>query len=304
MLEYAMGWYDENHEPYEKMTGKRLRPSLLLLINEVLGGSWEDALPAATAVELLHNFSLIHDDIQDASEMRHNRLTVWKHWGIPNAINAGDAMFTLAYKALSLLQGSVKDETLISIWKIFNQTNIELTRGQHLDMRFETLAVVEVDDYISMIKGKSAFLLATCAQIGALIAGKEESVSQHLHDFGIAIGIAFQIRDDILGIWGDTHHIGKSTDSDILTKKKSLPILYALKRSNTLRDLYDKESLDETDVAEVVDILNDLDIKEQTETLEKHYYEEALIALEQSKLDPAASQKIMQFVDMLFDRSY
>jgi geranylgeranyl diphosphate synthase type I len=169
MMRYALGWVDENDQPYPPKTGKRIRPVLLLLCSEAVGGNWRVALPAAAAVELLHNFSLIHDDIQDNSPTRHKRPTVWKIWGQANAINAGDALFSLAFCALERLAGTVKPETLQKVWHIFNTTTLELTRGQHLDMRFEHQASVSVDDYLSMISGKSAALVSACAQIGAVV---------------------------------------------------------------------------------------------------------------------------------------
>ena len=154
-------------------------------------------------MELLHNFSLIHDDIQDDSPTRHGRPTVWKVWGASNAINAGDALYTLAYCALERLSDTVPADTVIKVWRIFNATTLELTRGQHLDMQFEHQTSVTVDDYISMIRGKSAALVAACAQIGALIASGDDELAARYAEFGLNLGIAFQIRDDILGIWGD-----------------------------------------------------------------------------------------------------
>ena len=169
LLKYPLGWVDEDNQPYAQPTGKRIRPLLLLLCTEAAGGDWHDALPAAAAVELLHNFTLLHDDIQDNSPMRHGRPTVWKIWGRANAINAGDALFTLAYCALQRLGSDHAAGVLLRVWGVFNQTMLELTRGQHLDMRFETQPHVSVDDYLSMVRGKTAALLAACAQIGALV---------------------------------------------------------------------------------------------------------------------------------------
>jgi geranylgeranyl diphosphate synthase, type I len=235
MVQYPFGWVDESGQPYAGMAGKRIRPMFLLLCAEAAGGDWHQALYAAAAVEYLHNFSLIHDDIQDDSPLRHNRPTVWKIWGIANAINAGDVLFSLAFTALQKLrEAGIPPEVILEIWGIFNRTNLELTRGQHLDMQFEHRPNVPIDDYISMIKGKSAALLATCAQMGALIATHDEALSRRYAEFALNMGVAFQIRDDILGIWGDAAVTGKSTATDILSKKKSLPVLFGLERSHSL----------------------------------------------------------------------
>lgn len=304
MLRYALGWVDAEDHPYHEATGKRLRPILLLLCAECAGGEWQDALPAAAAVELLHNFSLIHDDIQDNSPRRHGRPTLWKVWGTANAINAGDAMFTLAYTALARLSQQFDAERVVRVWHIFNQTNLELTRGQHLDMRFEHLTAVTVDEYISMIRGKSAALLAACAQMGALIASGDETQAARYADFGLNIGIAFQIRDDILGIWGDPAITGKSAATDILSRKKSLPVLYGLEHSEELRELYNRELFGEDEVQRAVHLLDQLGAYDYAVQQEEHYHRRAVQALASASPQEPAATYLHRFVEMLFARSY
>jgi len=214
-------------------SGKRIRPLLVLLscgsaVPEPDG--WRRALPAAAAVELLHNFSLIHDDIQDASPTRRGRPTVWKRWGIPQAINAGDAMYTLAYRAL-LDQGAVSGpEIALEAQAVLQETSLALTRGQFLDLDFETRSEVSLEAYWEMIGGKTAALLAACTELGALAAGIEEPRRTAYREFGRSLGLAFQAQDDLLGIWGDESQTGKSTAGDLAAGKKSLPILYGLGR--------------------------------------------------------------------------
>ncbi|MEO8610598.1 MAG: polyprenyl synthetase family protein [Chloroflexota bacterium] len=305
MLRYAMGWVDEHNQPYNQPTGKRIRPLLLLLCTEAAGGSWQTALPAAAAVELLHNFSLIHDDIQDDSPTRHGRPTVWKVWGQANAINAGDALFTLAYSALeSLSKGQVSAKTVIKVWRIFNTTALELTRGQHLDMRFEHQESVLTEDYIWMIQGKSAALLAACAQIGALVASNNDELASRYAEFALNLGIAFQIHDDILGIWGDPSVTGKSAATDIISRKKSLPVLFGLSQSETLKSIYQRTKFADKDVHEAIDALDAVNARAYTQESETAYYQRALAALEGANPQGKAAKGLMQLVEALFQRSY
>ncbi|MDZ4764953.1 MAG: polyprenyl synthetase family protein [Chloroflexota bacterium] len=305
MLRYPLGWVDERDLPYNHPTGKRIRPILLLLSTEAAGGDWRAALPAAAAVELLHNFSLIHDDIQDDSPTRHGRPAVWAIWGRNNAINAGDAMFTLAYTALhALTQTGIPATTMLEVWAIFNRTNLELTRGQHLDMRFERLSVVPTEDYLSMIAGKSAALVSACAQIGALVGGADVDTARAFAAFGLNLGLAFQIRDDILGIWGDPMQTGKSAATDILSRKKSLPVLYGLERSPELVECYAREPFAALDVAEAVALLDAIGAQAYTIEQEERYFRAALAALERTGVRGDAADGLRRLSEWLFQRAY
>ncbi len=305
MLRYAIGWVDEHDQPYHQPTGKRIRPLLLMLSAEAIGGDWRQALPAAAAVELLHNFSLIHDDIQDDSPLRHGRPTVWKIWSVANAINAGDAMFALAYSAMHKLSTTtLAPTTVLNIWDIFNRTNIELTRGQHLDMRFEKQADVTIDQYLSMIGGKSAALVACCAQIGALCGGAAAAVAEAFAAFGLNLGLAFQIRDDILGIWGNPSTTGKSAATDIISRKKTLPILYGLERSARLAELFRCNSFTDEDIAEAVAILDNLGAQQYAVEMETQYYQRALDALAQSGTPESRLEGLRALSAWLFKRTY
>lgn len=303
MLRYALGWVDENDQPFPQTTGKRLRPLLMFLCTEASGGHWQTTLPAASAVEFLHNFSLIHDDVQDDSPTRHNRPTVWKLWGIPNAINAGDALYTLAYIALERLSESLPAEQVVHLWRIFGQTNLALTRGQHLDMRFEKQDSVTTEDYIRMIGGKTAALLSASAYMGAYIGCADAARAEHFAEFGRNVGIAFQIRDDILGIWGDPQVTGKSAATDIVSRKKSLPVLYGLAHSPDLETLYGQPHLSADDVQQAITLLDEVEARAFTEELEQQYFSQAMHDLEQSNPDFKGGQKINAFVDALFQRA-
>ena len=227
MIHYHMGWVDAQLNPDVLPAGKRLRPMLCLLACHELTGDPAPALPAAAAIEILHNFSLVHDDIEDGDETRRHRATVWAIWGVPQAINAGDGMFAMAYGALqTLARRGVSAETTVAALDLFTQTCVALTEGQHLDMGFETRDDVTVDLYRRMIQGKTAALIGASVAIGALIGGATSAQSDALARFGREMGLAFQIQDDILGVWGDPAVTGKAAGNDILKRKKSLPLLY------------------------------------------------------------------------------
>ncbi|MBK8047378.1 MAG: polyprenyl synthetase family protein [Anaerolineales bacterium] len=229
MMQYHMGWLNQTFQADHAAAGKRLRPLLCLLACAETGGDPAQALPAAAAIEILHNFSLVHDDIEDGDETRRHRATVWVLWGEPQAINVGDGMFALAFASMQRMTGhKVADATVLRALQIFTETCVALTEGQYLDMSFEQRGDVTVPEYMRMIQGKTAALVGASVAIGALVGGATPAQDASLQRFGQAIGLAFQIQDDILGIWGDPAVTGKAAGNDILRKKKSLPLLHAL----------------------------------------------------------------------------
>jgi len=226
MLAYHLGWEGEKSGPEAR--GKRIRPILLLLSTAAAGGDWQKALPAAASVELIHNFSLIHDDIEDNSPVRRGRPTVWKLWGVPQAINAGDAMFSLAHMALLKLSPKTSPTITLRASQLLLETCLNLTRGQYLDISYELRGDLTMQAYWPMVAGKTAALLATSTELGALVAEADPTICSAYREFGLALGLAFQVLDDLLGIWGDAALTGKSAESDLLSGKKSLPVLYGL----------------------------------------------------------------------------
>ena len=229
MMHYHMGWAGADFQPQHLPAGKRLRPLMCLLACSAVGGNPAQALPAAAGIEILHNFSLVHDDIEDGDEMRRHRPTAWKLWGVPQAINMGDGMYTLAFAAVQRLPAAgVAPATALAALNRFTSACVALTEGQHLDMSFEGRDSVTVEEYLRMIQGKTAALVGASVAIGAQIGGASPAQDDALQQFGQAIGLAFQIQDDILGIWGDPEVTGKAAGNDILRKKKSFPLLHAL----------------------------------------------------------------------------
>lgn len=229
MLAYHMGWVGEGAGP--KATGKRLRPLLVLLTAEACGGDWRQAFPAASSLSFLHNFSLIHDDIEDNSDTRRGRPTVWKKWNLPLALNAGDLMFSFSYACMMRLhETSHSSEKTLMALQVLQDAISQLVHGQHLDMSFEAREDVTLAEYWTMINGKTAALISTACRLGALLAEGDAEQQQHLADFGRSLGLAFQVVDDWLGIWGSPAETGKAVSTDLTSRKKTIPILYGLEQ--------------------------------------------------------------------------
>jgi geranylgeranyl diphosphate synthase type I len=255
MLTYHMGWTGEGAGP--EATGKRIRPVLVLLCasacesDTVPFGDWKPALPAAATTELIHNFSLVHDDIQDNSPKRRGRDTTWVKWGAPMAINVGDALFVLSSQAVIDLKENYPPEIVLKAAEIVHNTCLDLTRGQYLDMSYEERNDLVVEDYWHMIGGKTAALIAACTQLGALLGGADEEMQQVYRSFGHYLGLAFQVQDDILGIWGDEKVTGKSVASDLIEGKNSLPVLAGLERKGKFAERWARGPILATEVVEV-----------------------------------------------------
>ena len=305
MMQYHMGWVDAGLTPVNTNSGKRIRPILCLLSCQAAGGDWRQALPAAAAIELLHNFSLIHDDIEDASPTRRGRQTVWKIWGIAQAINCGDSMFALAHLAMGrLAKRGVDAQVVVHALRRFDETCLALTQGQHADMDFETRDQVSVDEYMEMITGKTAVLVALSTELGSIIAGADPDAVQHYVQFGHDLGLAFQVIDDILGIWGDETLTGKSAATDIVTKKKTLPDLYGLAHNEALRQLYAQEEESDTFVETAVKLLNDSNAHSYAAKQAAAYSQSALASLKETNASGPAANAMYQLANMLLERDY
>lgn len=303
MMQYHMGWVGATFEVDEVPAGKRIRPLLCLLSCAAAGGDWQQAVPAAAAIELLHNFTLIHDDIQDNSPTRRGRPTLWQLWGIAQAINSGDAMFALAHTALYRLGDRGVDAAIVvEAARRFDQTCLLLTQGQYHDMHFETRDDVAVGEYIRMIGGKTAALLALCGELGALVAGADESTTAHYGEFARDLGMAFQVKDDILGIWGDEVAIGKSAATDVETRKKTLPVLFGLEQNGKLRKLYRHEEDGERFVAKVVALLDEVGARDYAQQQAERYSASALHNLEATGAEGEAGRALLELANMLLQR--
>jgi len=305
MMHYHMGWVDADFQPVDLSGGKRIRPVLCMLCCMAAGGEWRQALPAAAGLEILHNFSLIHDDIEDASPSRRGRPTVWKLWGIEKAVNVGDGMFAVAHLALNrLVERDVPPDVVTTALRRFDETCLRLTQGQHSDMTFETQDEVSVEEYMEMITGKTAVLLSLCAELGALVAGDNPDSIGHYATFGKDLGLAFQVKDDILGIWGDESRTGKSAATDVITRKKTLPVLYGLSKSERLRQLYAQAEAGEEFVTQAVRELDNCQARAFAEARASHYSHSALAHLEAARPEEPAKGALCQLADMLLNRDH
>jgi len=307
MMGYHMGWLGETFSPVTLKSGKRLRPLLCLLTCGAAGGKTTDALPAAAALELVHNFSLVHDDIQDNSPVRRHRKTVWTIWGQPQAINVGDGLFAMAFLSLTRLKRDLSASRLNAIHESFAKACLLLCEGQYMDMSFEARPRVSQDEYFQMIGCKTGALLSCAAYVGALIAGGNAQSVGRYQRFGEQIGLAFQIQDDILGIWGDPKVTGKPSADDIRQCKKTLPVLYSLRREkelgeHLLSDLYGQTSIAEEDIGVVLEALERLEALDYVCNMNVFHCDKALEELEAADGEPEDRQILEELVDRLRER--
>lgn len=302
ILAYHLGY--ENDHAVEGAQGKRIRPLLVLLTAAAVGGRWQNCLPAAAAVELLHNFSLVHDDIEDQSGIRRGRPTVWATWGEAIAINAGDAMYALAFHALSNLYQSVGAEAALQAYRHLTETCIFLTGGQHLDISYEKAQDLPLESYWAMVGGKTAALLSACVNLGAICAGASLETTNNLKKFGTALGLSFQIKDDCLGIWGEEGVTGKSSSSDLAAGKKSLPVLYGLRQGGIFTAEWLKPQHTDRDYVNLAKLLEETGARDFAESEISRLTRESLDALENVKLENGPGAALRELAFALISRKY
>jgi geranylgeranyl diphosphate synthase, type I len=301
MLTYHMGWTGEGAGP--EATGKRIRPLMVLLCTAACGADWQPALPAAAAVELIHNFSLVHDDIQDNSDRRRGRPTTWVKWGAPMAINVGDALFVISNQAIIDLKNNYPAELVVRAAEILHNTCLDLTRGQFLDMSYEERADLGVDDYWPMVAGKTAALLSACCHIGSLLGGAEESRQEAYRSVGHYLGLAFQVQDDILGIWGDESVTGKSAASDLVEGKNSLPVLAGLTAHGKFAARWKQGPIQPEEVEEVARLLTNEGGYAKAYDAAQQMTDLALLNLQEADPQGEAGEALYDLADKLLKRS-
>jgi len=267
--------------------GKRIRPALLMLSNNLFDGKDSEAINAALAIEVFHNFTLLHDDIMDNAPLRRGKETVFKKWGNNTAILSGDVMLVKSYELLSKTKQNCLAETL----ELFNQTAIEVCEGQQYDMNFENEVDVSIDDYLKMIELKTAVLLACSLKIGAIIGGASRQDANYIYEFGKNLGVAFQLMDDILDLYGDPNKVGKQVGGDIIANKKTYLLLKAkelatgdLKKQLEF-SLSSKALKKEAKIKKITSIFNQLKIKQLAEKEMTLFYNTALANLDSISVD-------------------
>jgi geranylgeranyl diphosphate synthase type I len=291
MVRYHLGWVDEHGHTGDFSRGKGLRSTLCLLACEAIAGDHHPALPAAAALELLHSFTLAHDDVMDHDVLRHGRATVWKLWGEAQAINTGDMLYAHAFSALA----DFADPAVAArATRLLADTCVTIVEGQSADIQFEQRDDVTVDEYLAMISRKTAALIGTSLRLGALAAGAPPSVENGLADLGQSMGIAFQIRDDMLGVWGDPGVTGKPVGQDLRRKKKTLPVLALIQSADVRGRSQMTECLsadDPTDrqMVTVLDFMEEFGVRDTVVSLADDYSDRARRAL--SSLPPSLSDR-------------
>ncbi|MBT3391603.1 MAG: polyprenyl synthetase family protein [Chloroflexi bacterium] len=300
MMRYHMGW--EGEGAGSKATGKRVRPLLVLLTAAAAGGNWKNTLPAAAAVELVHNFSLVHDDIEDNSPLRRGRPTVWKIWGLSQGINTGDTLFTLAHLEMLELRRSVSTKIVLDAASLLQQTCLHLTQGQFLDISYENRNDLVLSDYWPMVSGKTAALLEACTELGAIVAESDAATRNSYRLFGRDLGLAFQALDDYLGIWGDVSETGKSAASDLLEGKKSLPVLFGLQQNGAFAARWRQGPISPEEVPTLAAQLATEGGQAYTQQQAERLTQQALDALEAANPLGDAGEALVELANILLKR--
>lgn len=285
--------------------GKRLRPVLTLIATDLFNGNLDDSYKSALGIEMFHNFTLLHDDIMDDAPLRRGMDTVHEKWDINAAILSGDVMFVQAFVMVT----SCKTEYLRSVLDLFNITAIEVCEGQHLDMEFETREDVTIPEYIEMIKLKTSVLVGCALKLGAILSDASKEAADLIYDFGLNLGIAFQIQDDILDVFGDAALFGKQVGGDILANKKTYLLLKALENANEVQGeelnswLTKSDYQAEQKVEAVTTIFTDLKVKEQAESVMWSYYDKAIESLNSIGLSEEKESYLLNFAKGLMIRT-
>ncbi len=285
--------------------GKRLRPLLVLIANDLFRGTQRKALPAALCIELFHNFSLMHDDIMDEAPLRRKQPTVHTKWNTHTAILGGDAMLVKCYESLILTDSDRKEELL----QLFNKTALEVCEGQQLDMNFEDEGLISIEDYLEMIKLKTAVLLGCSLKMGAIIANANDNDAERIYQFGIHSGLVFQLQDDYLDTYGETENTGKQKGGDILACKKTILFIDTYIQANEedkikLLEFFDKKTPPQNDkVEQVMALFEKYKADEHLKAKIDFHHDKAVEAMRAiTTIEDYKKEKFLEFVESLTQR--
>jgi len=309
MVRYHLGMEEASGASMAAHTGKRVRAAMCCLACEAAGGDAAAAAPAAAAVELLHSFTLLHADVADNDPVRRGRPTVWRLWDVGQAVTAGDALFALANLAVGPSEATdASASATAAVLRELNEAALAVCEGQQLDLSYEGRADVSVDDYLAMIGLKTAALFAAACAIGARVAGASEQKREAFRLFGLELGLGFQIRDDVLGIWGEADELGKPVGSDLKRNKRSLPIVHGLASA----DQAEREAMaarlaegiqSDEEVAKVAARLEELGSRSACEDMAQAALERALNALKQANPKRRPAEDLRALANYLVERT-
>lgn len=311
MLRYYMGWDGIDGTAISATEGKSLRPALCLLGCQASGGYVTNAIPAAVSLELIHNFSLIHDDIQDGDRTRRNRPTLWVEWGIPKALVAGNVLRIIADIYVQKLRShqGIDTERCLKTIGLLTEAYLEMIEGQFLDISYEGRSDVTVEQYMTMISKKTGALIRCALHIGSLIGTQNNDTALAFRECGRHLGYVFQIRDDFLGIWGDEKTTGKPVGADIRRRKNSFPVVYAMscssrKDRNRLTEVYRKTTLTDEDVVLVFDIMESSNVRGKSMSIATEHSEMAMEAITTIEIAPAIRKELYELSRFLLVREH
>lgn len=304
---YQMGWVEADGSPIPNGGGKGIRPTLAIVSAEAVGADPAIAIDAAAAVELIHNFSLVHDDIVDDDEERRHRPTVWKLWGEGDAIIVGDAMHTLAFELL--LAPADPSRGRVEAARRLARGTTAMIAGQNADMSFERRDDVSFDECLDMEANKTGALLAYSSAVGAVMAGADSTTIDALDGYGAAIGIAFQAVDDLLGIWGDPAATGKAVGNDLRERKRSMPVTAAIEsgmgESEAIGEMYaSADPLSDAQVDQLSDLIDRAGGRERTEAVAREHLTQALACLDSAELVEGPAQDLRDLAHFIVGRTY
>ena len=307
-VKYSLGFFNQDGIVQTNPSGKMLRSLLCTFTCDSTGGNWEDALQSAISLELIHNFSLIHDDIQDKDTLRRHRPTTWILWGTQKAIIAGTITHCLG-NIISLPssgQSRSKSKIQLELSKILSKKCLQMIQGQILDLSFEHKNKVTVNEYLKMISGKTAALISCAMHMGAYISEQSPKKASLFGRIGHFLGLSYQIRDDILGIWGDPENTGKSVGSDIFRKKKSLPIIHGSQSAigeTLIEQGYQKQVVTPSDLDNIMAIMKKRKTQKYCQALAESYCQKAIKQIDSAPISNQSKNEMIQLAHYFIERN-